>query len=191
MHKVIKLRIYPNEDQIQIIEQTLGTLRFLYNKYLEYNIKLYQAYQDGLVDKGFIGRMKFYKYIYPKLKEEYPWIPECSDKCSRQGVLDEAELAYKRFFKGLSSFPRYKSKKRNPVRSYEFRKNGVRFDRPRMVWIPILRYVEFRDKGYYRKGVLNENLNITSGRIVKDRYGRYYASLIVEDNTLHINQYGV
>ena len=84
MHKVIKLRIYPNEEQIQIIEKTLGTLRFLYNKYLEYNSKLYQAYNDGLVDKGFMGRMKFYKHIYPKLKKEYTWIPECSDKCLPQ-----------------------------------------------------------------------------------------------------------
>ena len=190
-HKVIKLRIYPNESQIQIIEQTLGTLRFLYNKYLEYNGKLYQAYKDGLVDKGFMGRMKFYKHIYPKLKEEYPWISECSDKCSRQGVLDDAENTYKRFFKGVSDFPNFKSKKKNPVRSYFFSKEGVRFDRPRMIWIPILHYVEFSDKGYYRKGILNENLNITSGRVVKDRYGRYYVSLIVEDNALRINLYGI
>ena len=191
MHKVIKLRIYPNEEQTQIIEQTLGTLRFLYNKYLEYNCKLYQAYKDGLVDKGFIGRMKFYKHIYPKLKVEYPWIPECSDKCSRQGLLIEAQDAYKRFFKGTSNFPKFKSKKKNPVKSYYFQKQGVRFDRPRMIWIPILHYVEFKDKGYYRKGVLNEYLNITSGRVIKDRYGRYYVSLIVEDDTLHIYQYSI
>ena len=193
MHKVIKLRIYPNEEQTQIIDQTLGTLRFLYNKYLDYNAKLYQAYKEGLVDKGFISRMSFYKHIYPKLKVEYPWIPECSDKCSRQGILDEAELAYKNFFKDKSKFghPKFKSKKRNPVKSYEFRKNGVRFDRPRMIWIPILRYVEFKDKGYYRKGVLNEYLNITSGRVVKDRYGRYFVSLIIDDNTLRIQYYGI
>lgn len=190
-HKVIKLRIYPNENQIQIIEQTLGTLRFLYNKYLEYNAKLYQAYSNGLVDKSFIGRMKFYKHIYPKLKEEYHWISECSDKCSRQGILDEAERAYKRFFKGKSGFPKFKSKKENPVKSYEFMKIGVRFDKPRMIWIPILRYVEFKDNGYYRKGILNDDLNITSGRVIKDRYGRYYVSLIVEDNSLHINTYGI
>ena len=184
MYRVIKLRICPNEEQTKIIEQTLGTLRFLYNKFLDYNDKLYQAYQDGLVDKGFMGRMKFYKQIYPKLKDKYPWIPDTSDKCSRVGVLDEAELAYKNFFKGKSGFPKFKSKRKNPVRSYEFVKNGVRFDKPRMVWIPILHYVEFKDKGYYRKGVLNEDLNITSGRIIKDGYGRYYVSLIVEDKCL-------
>jgi hypothetical protein len=33
MHKIIKLRVYPNEAQTLIIEQTLGTLRYLYNKY--------------------------------------------------------------------------------------------------------------------------------------------------------------
>ena len=93
LHRVIKLRIYPNESQIQIIEQTLGTLRFLYNHYLSFNKQLYLSYKNGKVDKGFIGRMKYYKDIYPRLKEEYPWISECSDKCSRQGVLDEAEDA--------------------------------------------------------------------------------------------------
>ena len=55
LHKVIKLRIYPNEKQMQIIERTLGTLRFLYNKYLEFNTKLYQAYKDGLVNIKFMG----------------------------------------------------------------------------------------------------------------------------------------
>jgi putative transposase len=60
-----------------------------------------------------------------------------------------------------------------------------------MIWISILHYVEFKDKGYYRKGLLNEKLNVTSGRVVKDKYGRYYVSLIVEDDTLHINQYGI
>jgi len=191
MYKVIKLRIYPNKDQIQIIEQTLGTLRFLYNQYLSYNELLYEAYLDKRVDKGFIGRMKFYKKIYPLLKEKYPWIHETSNKDARQGILDKAELAYKKFFKGNAKFPRYKSKKKNPVKSYEFRKDGIRFDKPRMIWIPILRYVEFKDKGYYRKGVLNENLNIKSGRVIKDNYGRYFVSLIVEDDALHIYQYGI
>ena len=190
-HKVIKLRIYPNKDQIQIIEQTLGTLRLLYNQYLEYNGKLYQAYKDGLVDRGFTSRISFYKHNYPKLKKEYPWIPECSDKCARQGILDDAELAYKHFFKGLAGFPKFKSKKKNPVKSYEFTKKGVRFDKPRIIWVPILRYIEFKDKGYYRKGVLNEYLNITSGRVIKDNYGRYFVSLIVEDDSLHIYQYGI
>jgi len=186
MHKVIKLRIYPNESQIQIIEQTLGTLRFLYNHYLAFNKQLYLAYKNNKVSKGFIGRMKYYKDIYPKLKEEYPWIPECSDKCSRCGLLIEAEDAYKRFFKGLSNFPRFKSKKKNPVKSYYFSKQGVRFDKPRMIWIPVLHYVKFADKGYYRKGLLNESLNVTSGRVIKDQYGRYFVSLIIEDNTLFI-----
>jgi putative transposase len=191
MHKVIKLRIYPNKDQIQIIEQTLGTLRFLYNQYLDYNAKLYQAYKDGLVDRGFISKFSFYKEIYSKLKKEYPWIPECSDKCSRQGVLIDAELAYKNFFKGLTSFPKFKSKKRNPVKSYIFHKIGVRFDKPRMIWIPILHYVEFKDKGYYRKGILNEKINITSGRVIKDNYGRYFVSLNIEDTDLYVHQYGI
>ena len=190
MHKVIKLRIYPNEEQTQIIEQTLGTLRFLYNKYLEFN-KTFQSYYKGKIRKDIIGSYSYYTYIYPVLKAEYTWIPECSDKCSRQGVLAEAELAYKSFFKGLSNFPKFKSKKKNPVRSYEFRKNGVRFDKPRMIWIPILHYVEFKDKGYYRKGVLNENLNITSGRVIKDRYGRYFVSLIVQYEPDNKYEYGI
>ena len=190
MHKVIKLRIYPNEEQTQIIEQTLGTLRFLYNKYLEFN-KNFQSYYKGKIRKAIIGRRLYYKYIYPKLKEECPWIHEYSDKCARQGLLDEAELAYKRFFKGLSGYPKFKSKKKNPVKSYEFRKNGVRFDKPRMIWIPILRYIKFKDKGYYRKDVLNENLNITSGRIVKDNYGRYYVSLIIEYEPEEKQTYGI
>ena len=60
-----------------------------------------------------------------------------------------------------------------------------------MVWIPILHYVEFADKGYYGKGVLNENINITSGRVIKDQYGRYFVSIIIdyEPDYNEIHQY--
>ena len=34
-------------------------------------------------------------------------------------------------------------------------------------------------------------MNITSGRVIKDRYGRYFVSLNIEDNTLSVYQYGI
>ena len=63
MHKVIKLRIYPNESQTQIIEQTLGTLRFLYNKYLEYNGKKITCKVDDMEDFCGIDSSCFIKYV--------------------------------------------------------------------------------------------------------------------------------
>ena len=38
MKKVCKIRIYPNKTQESIINRTLGACRFIYNKYLEYNL---------------------------------------------------------------------------------------------------------------------------------------------------------
>ena len=40
--KVCKIRIYPNKTQEYIINRTLGTCRFIYNKYIEYNITYYK-----------------------------------------------------------------------------------------------------------------------------------------------------
>ena len=37
MYKVCKIRIYPNQHQIEVIKQTLGACRYVYNAYLEYN----------------------------------------------------------------------------------------------------------------------------------------------------------
>ena len=48
MEKSYKFRIYPNNIQIQQIEQTFGNCRFIYNYYLDKKVKAYQENKETL-----------------------------------------------------------------------------------------------------------------------------------------------
>lgn len=123
------------------------------------------------------------------LSKDYPWVKEISSK-ARKDMIMNADKTFKKFFKDKekTGFPKFKSKKKNPIKSFFIIKDGIRFDKPRCVWLPILHYTEFIDKGYYRKGILNDDLDISSARVIKDSYGRYFVSILYKDTqSLPIN----
>ena len=94
MYKVCKIRIYPNKAQIGIITKTLGTCRYVYNLYLEYNQKIYK-------EKGeFLSAYEFSKILNKLKKNEprYQWISDVSSKAIKDTIMT-AEKAFKRFFK--------------------------------------------------------------------------------------------
>jgi len=43
MNKAYKFRIYPNNEQIELIEKTFGCTRFVYNYFLDQRIKTYKT----------------------------------------------------------------------------------------------------------------------------------------------------
>lgn len=182
MIRSIKIRIYPNKTQSQIIEQTLGTLRYLWNTYLGYNKLQYERYKNNEIDKkdAFVSAYDFNKLINHEFdRNKYSWIFDISSK-ARADMLNTVELAYKRFFKGKSSFPKFKSKKSNPVKSFFFIKDGIRIKNNRL-WIPVLHYLKYSENGFnLEKFLSSSSVEITSGRIVKDNYDRYFVILLTK-----------
>ena len=100
MIKTVKLRIYPNKSQINIINNTLGCCRYIYNKYIESNIKSYKT------SNKFISGYEFSKYInwLKNNNEDYGWIKNCSSKAIKDTIMN-TENAFKRFFKNKRGFP--------------------------------------------------------------------------------------
>ena len=92
--KSVKLRIYPNESQIHIINGTLGCCRYIYNKYIESNITSYET------SGKFISGYDFSKYIncLKKNDSDYNWIKGYSSKAIKDTIMN-AEKSFKRFFK--------------------------------------------------------------------------------------------
>lgn len=182
MIRSIKIRIYPNKTQSQIIEQTLGTLRYLWNTYLGYNKLQYERYKNNEIDKkdALVSAYTFDKIINNEFdRDQYKWIFDVSSK-ARKDLLTIAEKAYKQFFKRKSSFPKFKSKKSNPVKSYFFIKDGIRIKNNRL-WIPVLHYLKYSENGFnLEKFLSSSSVEITSGRIVKDNYDRYFVILLTK-----------
>ena len=179
-YKCIKIEIKPTKEQIEKINKTIGTGRFLYNLYIAYNKEIYET------EKRFITAFEFSKYINNKYIKDNPdklWIKDVSSKASKQSIMN-AEKAFKRFFKKLSSFPKFKKKSSNKESSYFLKNNKTDFQFYRhKIKIPTLKFVRLKEYGYIPK-----NANIKSGTISKVS-DRYFLSLVleVEDSTKETN----
>ena len=166
MKKTYKIEFKPNKTQIQVINKTLGTCRYLYNKYLYTNKRFYEEYNV------FVTGYDFDKLVN-KLSKGYnslSWIKDCSSKARKQSIMD-GELAFKKFFKGISKYPRFKRK--NDIQSYYFIKDQVQITN-RRIKVPILGWLKLKEYGYIPK-----DSDVVSGRIVKTKTNRYYIILIV------------
>ncbi|MZT20548.1 helix-turn-helix domain-containing protein [Blautia wexlerae] len=64
INRAVKIRIYPNKEQITQIEKTIGCSRFLYNRMLADKIRYYQE------------EKKMLKNTPAGYKKEYPWLKE-------------------------------------------------------------------------------------------------------------------
>ena len=186
LQRAYKVEIKPTPSQIKKINQSIGVCRWLYNEYLATNNKLYAKFKEGLIDKkqAFMSANDFDKYINNEIKvfEEYSWINNCGSK-ARKKAIKNAETAYKRFFKGQSSFPKFKKKNKSDVKLY-FPKNNKadwKIDRHRIM-IPTLKNVRLKEYGYIPVAA-----KVISGTVSK-KANRYYVSVIIDtENTSQEN----
>lgn len=107
MIKSIKIMLIPNNKQKTKLIQCFGVSRFAYNWTLG---KQQENYKNG---GKFISDNEVRKE-FTKLKKtkEYEWLNQYSNNIPKQAIKDACD-SYKRFFKGYSKFPRFKSKKKS------------------------------------------------------------------------------
>lgn len=174
MLKSFKTEINPTQEQIQQINKTIGTCRFVYNFYIAHNKEIYDS------EKKFISGMNFQKWlnnVYFKNNPENLWIKDVSSKSVKQSIMN-ADKAFKRFFKKESGFPKFKKKGKSDVKMY-FVKNNPKdcFCERHRVNIPTLGWVKLKEKGYIP--TTKQGYVIKSGT-VSCKVGRYYVSVLIE-----------
>ena len=171
MYKALKIELKLTVAQKIKVCQTIGTERFIYNEYIKYNQEQYK------LGNKFVSANDFSKYlnnIYLPNNPDKRWIKDVSSKSVKQ-AMTYGEKAFKRFFKGLSSFPIFKKKGRNELGAYFVKNNKKDFEFYRhKIKIPTLKFVRVKEYGYIPK-----NTNIKSGTITKIA-DRYFLSLIIE-----------
>ena len=106
-----KIRLHPNELQEQKLWQSVGTARFIYNWTLA---RQEENYKNG---GKFISDNELRKEITQLKKTELSWLKEVSNNVAKQSVKDACN-SYKRFFKGLSGKPKFKSKRKSKKSFY-------------------------------------------------------------------------
>ena len=177
MLKAFKTEISPTKEQEIKIIRSIGVARFLYNQYIAYNRRLYKMYQRGMLDeeqKHFVTANEFNKYVNHKLKKELPWIDQCGSKARKKSLVN-AEQAFRRFFSGMSRFPKFKKKVNQNVKLY-FPKNNKgdwRIWRHKLM-IPTIKQTKIKEFGYLPVGA-----KVINGT-VSYKAGRFYVSVVVD-----------
>lgn len=158
-----KFRIYPDEIQVGIIEQTFGCVRLIYNCELLYRSHTYK--HNGKSEKLLVSE---YKKIFDFLKDV--------DSLALANAIINLNNAYDRFFKKQCGYPRMKSKKRSKS-SYKTNNvnNSIRLEGGK-IKLPKLGFV---DINVSRDMISGKIKNVT---VSKDKMGNYWASINVEYN---------
>lgn len=113
MIKGIKVMLIPNNRQNTLMFQNAGVKRFAFNWALARQKENYAKGGKFISDNDL--RKEFTQL---KKTEEFKWLNDTSNNVSKQAIKD-ACIAYVKFFKGLSKFPKFKSKKKSPPKFYQ------------------------------------------------------------------------
>lgn len=190
-NKSLKIRIYPSESQIQLIEKTFGSCRKLYNEHLQ---EKNEFYIDNILPiKKTTSKTEIdsiYKTFKPKTEKEwkviYPWMKEVSSTSLQQARRD-CDSAFINFFKsrngsrkGKSGFPKFKSKKDNhqSYREPNVNDNCKIFFENRIVKIPKIGEVKFKDRDF--PNWWNQIQKLCSITVERSPSNNYYVSILFE-----------
>ena len=171
MERTYKFRIYPNKQQSELIVQTFGCKRWVFNHFLAERIDIYEK------EKRSVSRFEQDKRL-TQLKKELEWL-RSPDKCALQNALADLDTAYQNFFRRVKNgekpgFPKFKDK-RNNRQSYRtsFSNNNIKL-LDRHIQLPKVGRVECR---------VSKQIDgrIISATISQNPSGKYFVSVVCTD----------
>ena len=134
-----KLRIYPTEEQKELINKYIGAYRYIYNWGLTKEQEHYKEKKNGLSDKGFYSfydRCKLFKMH--RDNPENAWLKEIPNTTARLALKDVVD-AYQGFFDKVTGIPKLKTKKRSP-KTFKTRNDRFYIDGDRVRFEGLPRY---------------------------------------------------
>lgn len=160
--KAYKTEIRPNKQQIELIHQTFGNTRYVYNQFLQFN---FERMKQGLnVISG---------YEYSKLlnnsSDKPDWLLKSPSKAIKQAILN-ANSAFRNYFTGKTGKPKFKKK---TVHNSFYLVESIKVERHR-IFLPILKWVRLKEFGYIPKNVKSVTVSMKNGR--------YYVSCLVHEH---------
>jgi len=185
MLKAIKIRLYLNNKQTNIINRLLGSYRFVYNQCLTYKKLNYE------IDKKNTSLSDLGHYFHGNLRNEYDWLKEHNTKVLKQSIIN-LEVAYKNFFKQHKGFPKFKSK--HDEQKVRFPKEAISFNTFDEVYSKLnltktIRGLKFECSDRDRQYLYKNKQGIKSVTITKTKSGKYFATILIDGDLLKtVNQ---
>ena len=186
MLRAIKVRLYPNKEQEQKINKTLGCYRFVYNHMLALKQEAYNR------DKSNLGLCELSKYLFWTLlkDEQYAFLKEENTSVMQQ-AMRQMLSAYDKFFKQHNGFPKFKSKKDKQSalflslaisRRNTFETRHISLTKP-------LKNIKFRCSDLYLRRLQKYSKNIKSATLSKSKSGNYFLSILVEMDDTELKKF--
>ncbi|MFV0557299.1 MAG: RNA-guided endonuclease TnpB family protein [Enterococcus sp.] len=177
IHQSYKFRIYPTNDQITLINKTIGCCRFVYNHFLaEENA----SYKNNKKSIGYVGCAKQLTQL--KKEDDTIWLKEV-DSTALQSSLRNLDTARQNFFQKRAKFPKFKSKK-HPVQTYTTKNNhGSIAVHGNRLQVPKLGLVKFAKSREVEGRILSATLRRASS-------GKYFVAILCEKETTPLSLTG-
>jgi putative transposase len=162
--QAVKVRLYPTDEQKQMLAQHFGCARWWWNYGLNQCIETYKATGFGLSQSGLNSML-------PALKKdkETEWLGECYSQVL-QSVSLNLSRAYQNFFEGRAKYPRFKSYRHR--QSIQYPQNVKQIED----------CLKFPGKVGVVKAKIHRPLDgaIKTVTVSKCPSGKYYASVLME-----------
>ena len=178
MNKGIKLRIYPNKEQKNLINQTFGCTRLVYNAGLDLRNKMHDAKYSST--SAMLTCLK--------KSDEFSFLKDV-DSIALQQSLRDLDRAFVNFFQFRGRYPRFKSKKDN-FQSYRTinQKGSIRFVGNK-IKLPKVGLIKVR------KSLDIDDASINHVTVEKVPSGKYFVVLNIEFEPIRLpvsnNQIGI
>ena len=170
INKSYKVRIYPNNKQIELLDKHFGSVRFIYNHFLNIKNNEYKETGKNLSYYDLCNRLTSVKN-----NDDYIWLNDVNSQ-SLQWSIIFLDVAFNNFFNKRSKFPKFK--KKSNEQSFKVPVNSTFKLLDKKIIFP-----KFK-KGIKYKGKidLTDLVKFNSITITKTPSGKYYASLQGEYN---------
>ena len=177
MLRAIKVRLYPNKEQERAINQLLGCYRFVYN----YMLVLKQnEYKENNIN---LSLNDLSKYFFGTLRknDDYPWLKEQHTHIMQQAIRQMC-IAYDRFFKLHTGFPKFKSKKdkQSALFSINVISKKNTFKGRKITLTKSFKDIKFRCSDLYFKRLQIYKDKIRSATLSKTKSGNYFLSILID-----------
>ena len=164
MLRVVKIRLYPDNQQQLALAQSFGNCRWLWNYCLNLMSQTYRETGKGL--SGYAVKKQI-----PNLKKEYEWLKLTYSQCLQQTCLNLG-VAFNNFFERRAKYPRFKSK--HGKQSIQYPQN-VKWVEDKLK-LPMIGEV----KAVFHRQIEGKIKTVT---VSKNKAEQYYASILYEDRT--------
>jgi putative transposase len=171
--RAYKFRFYPTDEQEKNLARTFGCVRVVYNWGLRQRTDAYYKEQRRLYYKDLSSMLTDLKK-----QDAYLWLNEVSSVPTQQS-LRHLDKAFMNFFEGRGDYPTFKKKRHQ--QSAEYTRSAFTWRDSR---ITLARMDEPLNIRWSRS--LPDGANPSSVTISKDCAGRYFISILVEEDIAHL-----